>query len=219
MENDNGLSHVYVLEGAPGICKIGIAEDVQLRVKALQTGHPETLTLHLALPMLWEFTRPVERECHKILRGDRRVGEWFTVSPGLAVQTVKVVASRLVPDIDRDTARRARQCIMDYRAASDRRASLLYKLVAAQQDRIECERRESQVQHLMRVEEGNRERAIEAFTNMGAPKELWGTDGMPMSNAASDRTLAEAVLMKPVPLQTRDERQFIEAAMACRHPL
>ena len=38
-------SHVYVVEGASNVCKIGKTIDIRARVSALQTGHPIKLTM------------------------------------------------------------------------------------------------------------------------------------------------------------------------------
>ena len=37
-------SHVYVVEGALNVCKIGKTIDIRARISALQTGHPIKLT-------------------------------------------------------------------------------------------------------------------------------------------------------------------------------
>jgi hypothetical protein len=218
MANDIALSHVYVLEGAAGICKIGIAEDVASRINALQTGHPEKLTLHLALPMYWEFVRPVERECHKILRGDRRSGEWFTISPHIAVETVKSVAARLVPNITDDLLRASLGCIETYREAGEEWVKLQWKKDALRRQMDDLEKQESYLLFLMRVEDEKRERALAEFHSIGGAKELWGSSGVPMSNVQRQRFLLECLMNKPPQMRTREEQLLVDAEMALRRP-
>lgn len=63
------MSHVYVVEAAGGHCKIGKADDVQARIRSLQTARHDILALRLALPVPRQFAAIVERQAHAVVGG------------------------------------------------------------------------------------------------------------------------------------------------------
>lgn len=72
---------VYLVEaGRGGPVKVGWARDPERRLKTLQTGHPEQLSLLAVIP----GTRHLEAEIHRKLgRNANRGGEWFARGPVL----------------------------------------------------------------------------------------------------------------------------------------
>jgi len=70
---------VYFIQSSGGPIKIGSASDVAARLKSLQTGSADELTL-LAMTEGGEFR---ERELHARFAADRLRGEWFAPSPEL----------------------------------------------------------------------------------------------------------------------------------------
>jgi hypothetical protein len=80
-----------------GLCKIGVAKEPKDRLKTLQTGNPEKITLEGA----WEIEPPigsardVERELHSMLHKHRSHGEWYRVAPDIAMMLLKPVCEKL----------------------------------------------------------------------------------------------------------------------------
>lgn len=74
-------SRVYFIQsgGAQGPIKIGRAEDVDARLRELQTGNPQKLTLLATM----RGGRAAERTLHARFRTSRIRGEWFVPSPEL----------------------------------------------------------------------------------------------------------------------------------------
>lgn len=69
---------VYVIHAVgTGFVKIGVAEDVQSRLRTLATGCPYELRLVATI----EADRAFEKKLHGQLRPERIRGEWFRVGP------------------------------------------------------------------------------------------------------------------------------------------
>lgn len=85
-------SHVYVVGSDDGPMKIGIAIDPRNRLAELQVGHP----FKLKVLRTWkhEAAAHIELAAHKILRGNRLQGEWFSVSPEEAIAAVERAIKR-----------------------------------------------------------------------------------------------------------------------------
>lgn len=80
IENDGkevevmAIHYVYAIQAENGLVKIGTtASDPKARMKALQTGHPERLSLLCYFP----GDHRVEAEIHQALSVARHHGEWF----------------------------------------------------------------------------------------------------------------------------------------------
>lgn len=84
-----GSSFVYAVGDGHGNVKIGVAEDVQKRIRQLQTGNPNRLYLvaFLRLSSRYDADR-VEKEAHSSYSQDRVSGEWFALSDSCATQAL-----------------------------------------------------------------------------------------------------------------------------------
>jgi len=195
-------SHVYVVEGALNVCKIGKTIDIRARISALQTGHPIKLTLHLALPMPKSFARQVERETHKALHTSRQTGEWFTVSPSVAIATVKTVASRFVPDMDDDLLRASLACIDRVHTALKQMHQTRLEIDVLRREVAELERREDSLLHQVELHENRRDAALAEFKAIGGTPELWGEEGMPRSVEYKLAFLRKCMMCRPPEYRT-----------------
>jgi len=84
--------YVYVISGAHGLCKIGISGDPDARIATLRTSSPYALDLAYVTPAQDAFT--VEQEAHQMLSRFRANGEWFGVTPMVAIRAVQEAAQR-----------------------------------------------------------------------------------------------------------------------------
>jgi hypothetical protein len=98
------LHALYVISCAGGAPrKIGIARDPARRLRTLQTGHPDKLTIEY---LLWTpgsgIASRIERAVHKAfkLAGAHRSGEWFNVTAYAASETVRRGAEKLFPAVE-----------------------------------------------------------------------------------------------------------------------
>jgi hypothetical protein len=80
---------VYVIGAQDGPQKIGIAGDVQKRLRAIQTGSHVPISVAMSAPVDAEMSPYVENYAHWLLRDQRLAGEWFRVTPGLAGKAVQ----------------------------------------------------------------------------------------------------------------------------------
>ena len=87
-------SFVYVIKDENGVCKVGVSTDPQTRIADLQTGSPQWLNFEY-IAMTDSDGFDVESEAHAILDKYRRAGEWFAVSPDMAVAALNAAAHRL----------------------------------------------------------------------------------------------------------------------------
>lgn len=84
---------IYVISAGPLAQKIGISKNPGDRLAALQTGHYARLSLEFARSS--RDAQAVERAAHQAAEVYRLNGEWFSISPELAVSLVKSVINRL----------------------------------------------------------------------------------------------------------------------------
>lgn len=80
------MQKIYLISSDNGYVKIGIAENPEKRLKQLQTGNANKLTLeYIAEP---EYNKPllIEKMIHKNLKSHKKQGEWFDIS----VETAKL---------------------------------------------------------------------------------------------------------------------------------
>lgn len=98
---------VYVIVDGKGRLKVGVSQNVQRRLQAIQLTNP----LRLWVSATW--ARPadafaVESEAHRLLARYRMTGEWFRVGRGVAVKAVE----RAIRNVE---AGKARPCRRDWR--------------------------------------------------------------------------------------------------------
>lgn len=96
------VSCIYFMSTPDGLCKIGVAKEPKERLKYLQTGNPQRITLEGA----WEIEPPigtardVERELHSMLSEHRAHGEWFRVAPDVAMMLFKSACEKLAEPVE-----------------------------------------------------------------------------------------------------------------------
>lgn len=87
---------VYVIAAGSDAVKIGIAKDVQRRMKELQTGHYHRLSVFRQIACLSRCEAfAIENRAHKLLAANALEGEWFSVSPDVAAAAVERVISEM----------------------------------------------------------------------------------------------------------------------------
>lgn len=71
-------SHVYFIRDGRGNIKIGVANDIGKRLKALQTANADKLEMFFAINVddKYEAYR-IERALHNKFKNDHKHGEWF----------------------------------------------------------------------------------------------------------------------------------------------
>lgn len=86
---------VYVIRKASGPIKVGMGADPRERLRALQTGSSEQLELVYACAVKSNDANAVEFAAHDMMRNHRLSGEWFSVTPEMAVAAIAASAHRL----------------------------------------------------------------------------------------------------------------------------
>lgn len=84
----------YVIQGAHGLCKIGMSANPAARLATLQTGSPHRLWLAFQAPA-GGHALEIEQEAHSILSAHRAGGEWFLASPEMAIAAIYAASARL----------------------------------------------------------------------------------------------------------------------------
>lgn len=87
-------SFVYVIQGAPGLVKIGVTTDPRTRLANLQTGSPYPLEF-VAIAATPGDGYDIEATAHLALGLYQVSGEWFRISPRAAVEELARAARRL----------------------------------------------------------------------------------------------------------------------------
>ena len=92
--------YIMSLDGCPNVCKVGISRNPEHRVKNLQTGSPEKISVFRA----WSFdqmrdARKYEAIMHSALSDYRKFGEWFSASPRQA-SALFMSISQMIHDKD-----------------------------------------------------------------------------------------------------------------------
>lgn len=85
------MCQVYIIEQAEtGYIKIGISEDVQKRLAALQTANPHKLTLRYILTCpTTQDAQTIEHMLHQRYSDWRKSGEWFDVDADEAISEIQ----------------------------------------------------------------------------------------------------------------------------------
>lgn len=93
------MIYIYVIASSPeGPCKIGYSNDPFKRLKKLQTGHPERLSVHHCIPFAPAHAPLVERKIHETVRHLRMSGEWFRLTVEDAIAEVNFALIRYGED-------------------------------------------------------------------------------------------------------------------------
>ncbi len=105
---NSDLSYVYVIAGHQGAVKVGYSTNPQMRLAALQTASAGQL--HMAHILATDIdARMIEAEAHRLLDRHRLAGEWFDVSPEVAIEAVELAARNMgLPVVSTDTDQIAR---------------------------------------------------------------------------------------------------------------
>jgi len=86
--------YIYVILGEHDLVKIGISNDPTSRLANLQTASPFRLRLVFTAPAYGHAYR-IEQMAHTILGRQRASGEWFKVTPDMAIAAVFAAADRV----------------------------------------------------------------------------------------------------------------------------
>lgn len=93
----DGMTCLYVVGCHGHPVKIGLTQNLDKRIAALQTGFPHRLHPYLLVQVPSDKARSAERACHDKLKASRLSGEWFNVTPEQAVVVVQDVAEIFNP--------------------------------------------------------------------------------------------------------------------------
>lgn len=89
MENTSFIYVIGEADSSRKSVKIGISQDPQDRLRQLQTGHPEKLSIHHLEPVEPARARIFERFIHDEIAYLRSHGEWFRLTPEEAIGEVR----------------------------------------------------------------------------------------------------------------------------------
>ncbi len=78
--------YLYVIGPNEGPQKIGLSENVQRRLKNLQTGHPHKLHIHHFEEVPRKQVRAIEKRIHTELNYKKLKGEWFDITKQEAIE-------------------------------------------------------------------------------------------------------------------------------------
>lgn len=87
-------SFVYVIAGDHGLTKIGVSSNPNARLAQLRTASPFPLRFSLICAVSGD-AYAVEAAAHELLGRNRMDGEWFDVTPELAMSAVTGAASKV----------------------------------------------------------------------------------------------------------------------------
>lgn len=71
------MKTIYLIRAYDGKCKIGITKNIDKRIRQLQTGNPEILTIQSQY--LSEIASKIESVLHRMYRHKKISGEWFSL--------------------------------------------------------------------------------------------------------------------------------------------
>jgi Meiotically up-regulated gene 113 len=92
------LSYLYILGSDKPPYKVGISRDPLRRLRAIQTGHPESLKIHHLISTKVEKTKSLEKAIHRNLRHLSHRGEWFHLELGKLILELDYVMIRYGDD-------------------------------------------------------------------------------------------------------------------------
>lgn len=80
---------IYIIQSQSGPVKIGYSQDPEKRLKQLQTGSSDKLTLHAKINVEKEHVKLLEKTIHRMNSHKRIDGEWFDLNPDDAVRDIE----------------------------------------------------------------------------------------------------------------------------------
>lgn len=93
------MSYLYVIGPKDhGPQKIGFSNNVQQRLKSLQTGHPSKLYIHHTVEVDDHKVKLLERVIHKEIKHHKSHGEWFNLTPETAKAELEFAMIRYSED-------------------------------------------------------------------------------------------------------------------------
>lgn len=90
------MSFIYILQSGTDILKIGKADNVKKRARALQTAHPFQLRVLRKFEVDETDVLALEKAIHKKLKEFRLQGEWFRVEPAIAIRVAEMCSEGLL---------------------------------------------------------------------------------------------------------------------------
>ena len=93
MRTEHSGSVVYFIGAYRGLIKIGVAKDVQARLRALQTGSAVRLYIMATTPGSYAL----ERHYHARFAEYREHGEWFRRNPDMAAEIRRLKRTKAPP--------------------------------------------------------------------------------------------------------------------------
>ena len=84
---------VYVVAGEHGLIKVGFTTNPQARLATLRTASPYSLEMVFCAPA-YGSAFVIEQAAHDILSKHRASGEWFAVTPEMAIAAIYAAADR-----------------------------------------------------------------------------------------------------------------------------
>ena len=91
-------SWIYVVGTNTKPYKIGLSTRPKSRLKDIQTGHPEKLSIHYLHEINKDEVTLIEKMIHKNINYKRTHGEWFNVELEEAIQEIKYAVIRYSKD-------------------------------------------------------------------------------------------------------------------------
>lgn len=82
------IRSIYIIKNGEGLCKIGISNDPERRLKGLFAGSGSSLCIVYTHEVESNIAFLVERGAHRILGENRKHGEWFDASTPLNYSTL-----------------------------------------------------------------------------------------------------------------------------------
>ena len=93
------MSGIFVISDDTGLCKIGVSANVTRRMRALKNGADLTLEY---VRECGPKHRKLEGEVHRRLEKHRSHGEWFSVTPQVAIEAIERVANETGTELRED---------------------------------------------------------------------------------------------------------------------
>lgn len=95
--------YVYLIRADNGLCKIGIADNIESRFRLLELGSPVPLVLLLAVHV--EDATNLEAELHTYYQSQHSHGEWFKLSGKQIEEAQEILCNAKSQAIDSQTLR------------------------------------------------------------------------------------------------------------------